>query len=231
MNARASQVLGSAEQAVVITPARPWDIFFLLSEVASGAADKHFNQEYCGFQSLKLLALRCLKAILGRPWGHRRLVERNQFVVARIAHVTVGAAFISVRLRAGGQRVRTLECLVVDARFRQRGIGGELVSHLISSASEEAQLECWCTPKSLNMQRLLRRFGFKCKRKSLAIPLGHCHVVIPAKWIRNTQRNHMPRREHPANAPLSSERSRLTTTVPLGTRRFVDAQFHPELIG
>ena len=182
MNARASKVSGFVDPGAVVAPATPWDIFFLLSEVAAGVAGGHFNQQLGNFSSQIFITRQCAKAILYRQWGIRRLVPPYQFVSARFANSTVGAGLARTDQDAEGRKVMTLDYLVVDPQFRRHGIGQMLVQHLMENAQAGAVVQVRCTPKSAQMQHLLRRLGFTRTQKAALMTSQDARVLMPDVW-------------------------------------------------
>jgi ribosomal protein S18 acetylase RimI-like enzyme len=182
MSARTSCSVLSVKRALVVAPGSPWDILFLLSEVASGASAGHFSQNLENLKSQKPLALQCIKAILSRFWLLRRFARANHFVAARLAAGTVGAALAHADRDDDRRRVITLQYLVVDPRFRRRGIGLALVQHLMTNAPAGTVVQCACTPKSQDMQRLLRRLGFMRTQRASLVRSPDARVLMPALW-------------------------------------------------
>ncbi|MFC5743384.1 GNAT family N-acetyltransferase [Dyella tabacisoli] len=167
-----------------VVPAQPWDILFLVSEVSSGVARGHFSPEGCGTRQAQIaLALRCAKAILGRQWMLRRLFEPVQFVVVRSAKSTLGGALVVFSRNDDGQQVVTIECLVVESRFRRDGVGEALVRYFLTNAPEGAIVQCFCTPHSQGMQKLLKHLGFIRNHKVFVVNKGEGRILMPSHWI------------------------------------------------
>jgi len=162
-----------------VEPAGAWDILFLLAEVSVGTAGGHFSRE-CGSGRGQLsLALRCCRAILGRKRSPGAGAEAAYFFAARLAGATVGAVFASAAVDGDGQRTVVLEYAVVDGRCRRAGVGEALVRHLLQLGP---RVECWCTPNSTTMERLLRRLRFRRVEKASVHELDGKVVIVPALW-------------------------------------------------
>jgi ribosomal protein S18 acetylase RimI-like enzyme len=182
MRASSPAVAYFRPRQIVIAPAAPWDIFFLVSEVASGATAGHFNQSLRDFSSQKFLALQCAKAIILRLSPIRRLAIAGQFIVARQATHTIGAAFAITDQDVDDRRVTTLQYLVVDSGFRRRGVGQMLMQTFMTNAAMGTIVQCACTPKSQGMQRLLRRLGFVHTQKAALRGSSEARVLLPDVW-------------------------------------------------
>ncbi|SHL81683.1 GNAT family N-acetyltransferase [Rhodanobacter sp. OK091] len=192
MNAMLINVPGhrtSRVHPLQITRAAPWDILFFLTEVESGAAERHFIPEISFSQKVQnALALRCAKAILGGVWGLGRLFKSDQFksdqfVVVRRGNQTLGAALASTDCAEGGRKTVTIEYLVVESRFRRQGVGEALVRHFQANATDGSEVCAYCTAQSKGMQKLLRGLDFKCSNKAISIPNGKITHYLPSCWI------------------------------------------------
>jgi ribosomal protein S18 acetylase RimI-like enzyme len=172
-----------------ITRAAPWDILFFLTEVESGAAEKHFIPEISFSQKVQnALALRCAKAILGGVWGLGRLFKSDQFksdqfVVVRRGNQTLGAALASTDCAEGSPKTVTIEYLVVESRFRRQGVGEALVRHFQANATDGSEVCVYCTTQSKGMQKLLRGLDFKRANKAISILDGGNILQLPSCWI------------------------------------------------
>jgi len=169
--------MSSGAAMLSIEPASAWDVLFFVNEVFAGAAAGHFSQDSRSSRAHMTLALRCCKAIIGRKVFRKS--DDLQFVVARSGKDTIGAALASSTPNEDGKPTTTLEYVVVDARFRRGGIGAALVQHFVDAGT---CVQCWCTPKSTQMQTLLRKLRFKRLQKATSTRLGEAHVVSPALW-------------------------------------------------
>jgi ribosomal protein S18 acetylase RimI-like enzyme len=171
---------------IVIAPAAPWDIFFLAWEVAAGSRLGYFAPAYSNPKEQRTLTWRCARAILGRAWGFRRLVKPIHFVVARIGSETVGAAFAHPTQDANGERVTTIEFLVVHSGFRRLGVGEALMRYLAAKAPCPDVLQCWCAPQSHAMKHLLRSEGFNRVINPSIIQAGDqsrpTRMMMPSLW-------------------------------------------------
>lgn len=171
-----------------VTRAAPWDILFFLTEVESGATERHFSPEISFSQKVKnALALRCAKAILGEVWGLGRLFksdqfESDQFVVVRRGKQTLGAALASIVCAKSGPKTVTIEYLVVESRFRRQGVGEALVRHFQANATDGSEVCAYCTAQSMSMQKLLRGLDFKRIHKAVSIPDGRDTYYLPSFW-------------------------------------------------
>ncbi|HWX65047.1 MAG TPA: GNAT family N-acetyltransferase [Rhodanobacter sp.] len=172
-----------------VTRAAPWDILFFLTEVESGAAERHFIPEISFSQKVQnALALRCAKAILEGVWGLGRLFksdqfESDQFVVVRRGNQTLGAALASTVCAKGNPKTVTIEYLVVESGFRRQGVGEALVRHFQANATDGSELCAYCTAQSMGMRKLLRRLDFKCANKATSILDGGITLHLPSCWI------------------------------------------------
>lgn len=164
--------------ALSIEPASAWDILFLVGEVFAGTRAGHFSQGERNAHGQITLALRCCKAILSRKVPFRRFGDL-QFIVARLGGGTTGAALASTDEGTDGACITTIEYVVVDSRYRRAGIAAALVRHFMSS---EQHVRCWCTPKSTQMQNLLRKLRFKRLQKATSTQMGDTVIVAPALW-------------------------------------------------
>ncbi|WP_266171741.1 GNAT family N-acetyltransferase [Dyella subtropica] len=174
-----------ASQQFRATQARPWDIMFLVSEVAAGAMQGHFAAElYADTRKRRALVLQCAKAILTSRWGWLwRSSEALQFIVIRSDQGTIGAALASTVRDADGLQIMTIEYVVVDSGFRRLGVGEALVRDLLEKATQgDQKVVCYCTPKSQGMQRLLRQLGFVRTQKVHALNVGDSKLLLPARW-------------------------------------------------
>jgi len=166
-----------------VSAGKPWDILFLVSQVAQGTQYGHFGSQCRTPSAQRALAWRCAKVVVGRhlPW----FVTPGHFLVAQRDGDAVGAALV-VCLRSPHQNHSMLEYLVVDDRFRGNGVGAALVDAALCTVPPGGTLLCQCAPTSRVMRRLLIRFGFKREHESTvfhSISAGR-PVLIPSLWFR-----------------------------------------------
>jgi GNAT superfamily N-acetyltransferase len=166
-----------------IEPALPNDILFLVSNVSRFADNGHFNNDLRQIRGQKGLVAAAAEAILRRYAAFRWLTPSLQFLAARSAGRTVGAALTSTCVEDDGGAVVRIDFLVVEEEFHRRGIGKALVRHVIATAHSEARIQCWCASKSKAMQCLLRSLDFKKVQRSIGIPFGDGTIVVPSCWL------------------------------------------------
>jgi hypothetical protein len=171
-----------ADASLSVAKGSAWDILFFVNEVFSATAGGHFGQAARDPSAQVPLALRCVRAILGR--GSLKSFGDARFVTARFGGTTVGGALASVIRDESGKRVLVIEYLVVDAGFRRAGVGQALVTHLIGA---DLPLICFCAPKSTQMQNLLHKLRFKRSHAAHSIQAGQGFLVMPELWKRSAE--------------------------------------------
>jgi len=168
----------NTDGSLVIAAGRPWDIFFLVAEVVAGAYVGHFSERLQSpSRAYRDVGLFCAKAILARGLGRRS----PRFAVARIGNHVAAAILFSESDDPDLQRVLTIKYLVVSAHSRRHGVGAALVDYARSHAPEGG-VECYCTPPSRGMQRLLKRLGFVRTHRSEVIGVDEPKAIMPARW-------------------------------------------------
>nr|WP_199038418.1 GNAT family N-acetyltransferase [Dyella sp. ASV24] len=168
---------------VTVGSGRPWDIFFFVSEISTGATERYFNSAYISMPfAYRKLGIACAKTILAQRLGLRWAADANRFIVARIAGQTSGAALLREIDAAHGEKVLLIDFLAVTPAARRRGVGRILVEYAQRHAPAGG-VECYCAPESRPMQRLLKRLGFARVERARAIGVKDSQISLPSRWI------------------------------------------------
>ncbi|GAB3782644.1 hypothetical protein [Dyella agri] len=102
--------------AITIGPGRPWDIFFFVSEISTGASKRHFSTAYGSMlYAYRTLGFACAKAVLVQRLSLYGAIDAARFVVVRMGSQTSGAALLREVDASDGTRVLVIELLAVTA--------------------------------------------------------------------------------------------------------------------
>ena len=170
------------EDKIVLGPGGPWEIFFLVSEVVEGARKQHFNQAYESMHyALRCVGLACVRAIVGRRLGWRK-INSPRFIVVRRSGKPCGAMLLKEVPAEDGTPTLLIEYLAVASSARREGIGRMLVEYA-KRRSPAGGVECYCTEASRAMQRLLKSRGFHRTHRSKEIFLANDdRLSLPSRW-------------------------------------------------
>jgi len=169
--------------AVTVGAGRPWDIFFFVSEILTGASKRHFNEAFSSMvYTYRTVGFACAKAVFAQRLGFLRLADAARFIVVRVAGRTSGAALLREVDAANGAKVLVIEFLAVTPVARRHGVGRILVEYAQRRAPAGG-VECYCRPESRAMQRLLKRQGFVRTQRSKDVVGEKSAISLPSRWI------------------------------------------------
>ena len=169
--------------AMTIGAGRPWDVFFFVTEISTGASKGHFSRAYCSMlYAYRELGFACAKALLAQGLGLQGVTGAARFIVVRVAGQAAGAALLREHVDAEGTRVLLIDFLVVTPTARRHGIGRILVEHA-QRLAPEGGVECFCAQESRAMQRLIKRLGFVRTQRSKTIIAQESKILLPSRWV------------------------------------------------